>query len=92
MAVEAVQRMPKLRFLALYSTNRSHVGYFNCEMMEEMPMRSIRCSWPFEVAEKCLESWKAVLKGDGNGSAKWCIEQLPIRRVRFLVAMISRRN
>lgn len=83
MAVEAVQRMPKLRFLALYSTNRSHVGYFNYEMMEEMPMLSIRCSWPFEVAEKCLESWKAVLKGDGNGSAKWCIEQL------LIIALVS---
>lgn len=92
MAVEAVQRMPKLRFLALYSTSSSHVGYFSYEMMEEMPMLSIRCSWPFQVAEKCLESWMAFLKGDGNGSTKWRIEQLPIRRVRLLVSMISRRN
>ncbi|KAJ3465081.1 hypothetical protein MRS44_005739 [Fusarium solani] len=92
MAVGAVNQMPKLRFLALYNTSSSHVGYFNYEMTDDMPMLSIRCSWLFEVAEKCLESWQAILKGDGSGSAKWCIERLPIRRVRFLLSVISRRK
>ncbi|KAJ4200155.1 hypothetical protein NW767_007676 [Fusarium falciforme] len=92
MAVEAVNRMPKLRFLALYSTSSSHAGYFNYDLTEDMPMLSIRCSWPFEVAEKCLESWQAFLKGDGSGDVQWCIERLPIRRVRFLVSMILKRN
>ncbi|RSL77764.1 hypothetical protein CEP51_008804 [Fusarium floridanum] len=90
MAVGAVHRMPRLRFLVLYNTSYSHVGFFNYEVMEDMPILSIRCSWPFEVAKSCLESWQAVVKG--GGSAKWCIERLPIRRARFLVLTLTKRE
>lgn len=85
-AARAALRMPKIKCLTIYCLDGLRGGLFTFEVLERSADIDIKCSWPFELDEECMEVWESVARKHDKDRVEWHISEPPLEVVKVCIS------